>query len=440
MTASPALSLLLLSAFLLPSCSHGSQAPVQGKEKGASTKKEEKLRLVQVQKLLPESVEEKLPCTGLVESFRMADIRSLVTGQVLEVPVTEGAHVQKGAIIAQFDDRQAKLNVEAAKIKEKEAESQEREAVLSVQEAERKVRQAKLDFEQAGRELDRVRQGVKEGVRSRKELEDTLLAYDKAKSDLALAKAAQEKALIGLEKAKTSVESAAVATKLEQRNLEDYSIRAPFTGTISKLDIKGGEWVSAQTVVGNILDQDRLVTYISRPQNELSLIRIGMQVIFEFDHFEGPKITGKIEWISPDVDTTTGNFRARVSLKDPKKRVRSGMFYRAWIQTGRANQALLIPKEAIVWDGDRGFAFVAREGKAKRIKIEMGIEASDKVQARNVRKTPGLGNFAFGDLLIIAGQKGLHDGQSIRIKEKAPAGSRRAASKTTAEASQSKGN
>ncbi len=445
MTHSPALSLLLLSALLLPSCNQGSKAPVQGKEKGTSKKTEEKLRLVQVQKLLPEAVEEKLPCTGLVESFRMADIRSLVTGQVLEVPVTEGARVSKGDLIAQLDDRQARLNVEAAKIKEKEATDQEREALLSLKEAKRKVKQAQLDFEQAGRELDRVRQGVKEGVRSRKELEDTLLAYDKAKSDLALAKAGEERAIIGQEKAKTSVEAAKVATKLEQRKLEDYSIKAPFGGTISKLDIKGGEWVSAQTAVGKILDEDHLVTYISRPQNELGLIRIGMQVVFEFDHFEGDRITGKIDWISPDVDTTTGNFRARVNLRDPKKRVRSGMFYRAWILTGRANKALLIPKEAIVWDGDRGFAFVAREGKAKRIKIEMGIEASDKVQARNVQKTPGLGNFTFGDLLIVAGQKGLHDGQAIRIKEKVSEDSKTGDpktgdSKTAAEASQSKGN
>jgi RND family efflux transporter MFP subunit len=434
MTPSPALSLLFL-ATLLPSCSHSSNKQVQGKEKNTAKKKVEKLRLVQVQKLLPEAVEEKLPCTGLVESYRMADIRSLVTGQVLEVPVTEGARVKKSAILAHFDDRQAKLNVEASKIKEKEAKDQEREAVLSVQEAERRVKQAVLDFEQAGRELERVRQGVKEGVRSRKDLEDTLLAHDKAKSDLALAKAALEKALIGLEKAKTSVESAKVATQLEKRKLEDYTIRAPFAGTISKLDIKGGEWVPAQTVVGKILDEDHLITYISRPQHELSLIQLGMSVLFEFDHFQGENITGKIEWISPDVDTTTGNFRARVSLRDPKKQVRSGMFYRAWIMTGRANQALLIPKEAIVWDGDRGFAFIAREGKAKRIKIEMGIEASDKVQARNVQKIPGLGNFAFGDLLIIAGQKGLHDGQAIRIKEKTKKNS-----KAAANASQNKGN
>ncbi len=437
MTASPALSFLFLTALLLPSCSRSSGSPVEGKTK---TSKPEKLRLVQVQKLLPEAIEEKLPCTGLVESFRKADIRSLVTGQVVEVPVHEGSHVEKGALIAQFDDRQAKLNVEASKIKEKEAKDQEREAVLSVRENERKIKQAKLDFDQAGRELERVRQGVKEGVRSRKELEDTLLAYDQAKSNLELAKAALEKAQIGLEKAKTSVQSAKVATLLERRKLEDYCIRAPFKGTISKLDIKGGEWVPAQTVVGKILDESHLVTYISRPQNELELIRIGMPVLFEFDHFEGARISGRIEWISPDVDTTTGNFRARVSLKDPKKRVRAGMFYRAWILTGRANKALLIPKESIIWDGDRGFAFVAREGKAKRIKIELGIEASDKVQARNVQKMPGLGNFAFGDLLIVAGQKGLHDGQPIRIKEKAPGHPKEKPSKPAAAASQNKDN
>ena len=438
MTPSPALSLLLLSLLLLPSCGRGSPSKAQEKTSSGmpgASQNQEKIRLVEVQKLLPEAVEEKLPCTGLVESLRMADIRSLVTGQVMEVPVAEGARVKKGDRIAQLDDRQAKLNVEAAKIKEKEARDQEREAELSVQEAERKVKQAGLDFEQARRELDRVRQGVKEGVRSRKELEDTLLAHDKAKSDLELAKAARQKALIGLEKAKTSVEAARVATELEQRKLEDYCIRAPFDGTISKLDIKGGEWVAAQAVVGKILDQDHLITYISRPQQELGLIRVGMTVLFDFDSIEEEVIQGKIEWISPDVDTTTGNFRARVSVQDPKKRVRAGMFYRAWIRTGRANKALLIPKESIVWDGDRAFAYVAREGKAKRIQIERGIESSDKVQARNVQKTPGLGNFCFGDLLIVAGQKGLHDGQAIRIREKPASGNR-----TAAEASQSKEN
>ncbi len=416
----PTLVLCFLSVL---ACNRGgTDAGSMVKDREAAS--ETKARLVRVLPLEARPIEERLPCTGNVESLHEVSILARVSAQVLEVPVEEGAVVAKGQVLVRLDDREAALELEAARIDEKEAENAVAEAALGLADARRRLAQAKLDLDQAARDHERTAKGVEQELYGAKDLEAAKLAHDRARNDLELARAAEERARLGLEKAKTGLEAARIQRRLQERRLEDYTVRAPFAGILAALEVRGGEWTSPQAMLGTLVDHRDLIVRLVRPQRELSRLRVGQRVEFRLDARPEHPFFGDLDWISPIVDTQTGTFTVRARLEDPEGLLRPGLFARAWIVTGANRQALMIPKTAVLYEGELPFAFVARDGKALRLPIERGIETRDAIEARNVGGGLGIRNFRFGDLLVVEGQKDLEDGRPLRFTEDSKGGPR----------------
>lgn len=367
--------------------------------------------LVRVAALEPQAVEERLPCTSHIESFHTVEVAAQARGQVLEVRVKEGQVVEKDDVLFRLDDREAVLNLESAKNRLKTAADQRMDAELAIDEANDRIAKARIEFRQAERSLVRRKESAAENLASESQLEDAQLAHDQAKNAIALAENTLAVAQHGLAKADTELESAKIQVRIQQRLLEDYSIRAPIDGIIPELMVRGGEWLAQMNPVCTIVAHDQLVLNLKRPQKELGRLRVGQRVEVHIDAWPEEKFGGEIDFISPVVDPETGTFLARVRLAlDARGRLRPGMFCRAWIITGTSHEALMIPKEAIVYEAQQPFAFVVRDGKAQRITIDRGIDLRDAVEARNVAATAAPGSFTRGDKIVVVGVDGLADG------------------------------
>ena len=314
-------------------------------------------------------------------------------------------------MLFRLDDREAQLNLESAKNRAQNARDMKKEAELQVDEAKDRVAKAKIDFRQAERTLERTKESASQDLASKTQLEDAQLSYDQAENAIALAENALAVAAHGLVKAATEVESAKIQVRIQERLLEDYSVRAPIDGVIPELLVRGGEWVAQTNPLCTIVAHDQLILNLRRPQKELGRLRAGQSVEIEVDAWPGEKFAGSIDFVSPIVDAETGTFIARVRLeRDENSRLRPGMFCRAWIVTGTSHAALMIPKQAIVYEAETPFAFVVREGKAERISIDRGIDLKDAVEARNVAPTAKPGSFTRGDRIVVVGVDGLATG------------------------------
>ncbi len=366
--------------------------------------------------LEPRAVAEKIPCTGNVEAFHTVEVVSRANGQLLDVAIEEGQTVTKGQVLFSIDDRHQRLSLEVASNRQKDASSRVKEARFALQEAKDRIVQADLEHRQANRALARTKKSHEEDLASATALEDSQLACDKCKSALDLAKTAEKKAKLGLELAANEAERAVIDHKIQDRLLEDYTVRAPITGVVSVLAVKGGEQIAIQSPVCTIVASDDLVLYLKRPQQELSQLKVDQKVEIEVDAFE-EHFKGHIDLISPTVDATTGTFRARVRVADAERRLRPGMFCRARIITGTSHHALMIPKAAILYEADRPFAYVVRNNTAVRIPIERGIELTTSLEATNTAKTPKSGMFVAGDRIVIEGSKKLEPGRQVQVKQ-----------------------
>lgn len=396
----------------------------ESRAEGQPVKKKDESPLVRAASLEPQRVEERLPCTGAIEPYHGVAVLSPARGQVTEVLVEAGDIVEEGQVLLRIDDRQAKLNVAAAKNRERDAQNRQKEAELTQLEARDRLTQAQIEHEQARRTLERTKKSREQGIASVTELEDAQLAFDKAKNALDLATTARKLADLGKEKADTELEAAGIQRRIQERVLEDYTVTAPLSGTVSRLAVKGGEWVASQTLgtltanerlLCAVYDHRRPVINLSRPQKEFAKLRKGQRVEVHVDAYPDETFRGEIDLVSPDLDDATGTFTVRVRIQNPENKLRPGMFCRAWIITGTSQEALMIPKPAIVYEADRPFAFVVRDGKAMRIPIDRGIELKDSLEARNRADTPRPDSFAPGDQVIIEGNNKLDSGRKVKV-------------------------
>jgi len=385
--------------------------------------------------LEPRKVEDRLPCTTHVEVQHAVDILAEVPGQVIEVPIQEGQVVDKGTILCKLDDRQAQISLETARNEEKIAETLIHEMDLNAEEAQKKIDQARLNLANARKELDRASKGVAERLTSAMELEAAQLAFDKAGHELNLAEFAARKAELEKTKARNQRDQKVLAVRLEERNLEKFTVRAPFRGVVPELKVKGGEWVTSSKVLFQLYDADRLEVNITRPQRQFGLLRLGQTVEIEVDAWPKTVFQARIHYISPVVDMQTGSFLVRARIEDPEKKLRPGMFCRADIITRESHEALMIPKIAILYEGDFPHAYVVRNGKAHLIQIEPGIELKDSLEALNKcgREEENILAFRPGDPVVIKGKEKLEENDLVEFQKgpKVPAGPVEAAAEAT---------
>ena len=137
-------------------------------------------------------------------------------------------------------------------------------------------------------------------------------------------------------------------------------------------------------------------------------------VIFTTDAYPDMEFTGKVDMVSPIVDPATGSFqiRIRVPTEDTRLLV-PGMFIRARILTEESRRAMMVPKTAVLAEGDDSIVFVVRDGIATKIVLDQGLEDDTHVECRN----HGNGGLHEDDQLIVSGHDGLKDQTKVEVVE-----------------------
>jgi membrane fusion protein (multidrug efflux system) len=105
--------------------------------------------------------------------------------------------------------------------------------------------------------------------------------------------------------------------------------------------------------------------------------------------------------------------RAQVSNADAS--LRPGMFARVRLITSETADSLVVPEQALVPQGSEQFAFKVVDGRAVRVKVDVGQRREGTVEIVN--------GLAAGEVVVVAGQQRLRDGVPVAVKggEGAPA-------------------
>ncbi|MHC5072141.1 MAG: efflux RND transporter periplasmic adaptor subunit, partial [Planctomycetota bacterium] len=163
-----------------------------------------------------------------------------------------------------------------------------------------------------------------------------------------------------------------------------------------------------------IVDPRNLISYLKRPQRELPLVKHAKTVLFTTDAYPDQEFTGTVDMVSPIVDPATGSFDIRIRVPEVDTRLLvPGMFIRARILTEESRRAIMVPKTAVLAEGDESIVFVVRDGIATKIVLVTGLEDSTHVESCG----QGNGGLQENDLLVVSGHDDLKDRTRVEVVE-----------------------
>jgi membrane fusion protein (multidrug efflux system) len=220
------------------------------------------------------------------------------------------------------------------------------------------------------------------------------------------------------ENARREVEAARHAFSRAELELSRTRIRAPFSGQILTRHLDTGATVANGTSVYDIADLDPLYADVNVPERHVARLEPGQVVRLTADASgEGARAT--IERIAPSVDASTGTVKVTLTV-EPGRRLRPGAFVRADVVTDTHDDALVVPRSALVAEGRRWHLFrLGPDGETvEQIEIRLGFEEGDRVEiASLVRAEQALDP---GDRVVVVGAPALSDGARVHVIESSP--------------------
>jgi membrane fusion protein, multidrug efflux system len=209
------------------------------------------------------------------------------------------------------------------------------------------------------------------------------------------------------ETARNQLENAQVALREAQLNLDYADIRAPLPGVIMQRLVEVGDLVRSNQELFALADVEPLLARIHVPEKRMHQIRTGQEARLEIESLAATDIIGSIRMINPGVDPQSGTVKVTLAVPDVDNQLKPGMFATIRIITDVHPQALIVPKRALIIETDEDDVFIAADGKAQRVAVELGFVEGDQVEI--------LSGLQAGDMVITVGTEGLKNGTPVRV-------------------------
>ncbi|TXH66101.1 MAG: efflux RND transporter periplasmic adaptor subunit [Thermomonas sp.] len=202
------------------------------------------------------------------------------------------------------------------------------------------------------------------------------------------------------------LENARASLRLARLEQSYGTVTAPISGVVSARNIKLGNLVQINTPIFTIVDNSRLEATLNAPEREIETLKAGQAVQLNVDALPGKTFEGRIDRVSPVVDSGSGTFRV-ICAFDGGGLLQPGMFGRIRIEYDQRANALVIPRTALLEDGNAPAVFTVKADKAARTALKLGYVDGEWVEVRE-----GLRD---GDAVVVAGKATLREGSAVQV-------------------------
>ena len=341
-----------------------------------------RVQQVQTGQITSGKVSERVALTGALKAKEQVDVTPRIAGRITEIKVDVGQAVGRGTLVAVLEDDEIRQQIERSK--------------ASIAVADASITQREAELSNAKVELDRRKQLVESGVLSRQELDGLEMRYRAALSQVELARAQRRQ------------------SEAEQRELNirqgQTRIFSPITGVVAQRHLDIGAMGGANTPIVTIVSISPVVIGANAAEQDISRIKKGAQVNITIDSLPGEIFTGRVMRISPLLDAQTRNGKVEIEIPNKGGLLKGEMFARVELNLGSERDTLLLPRDALVYRGEKPGVFVIEAEKAKFLEVETGLTQEDKVEL--------LSGLKLGDKVITQGVNLIKEGD--RVAERGP--------------------
>lgn len=304
--------------------------------------------------------------SGTLEPEREAVLRAQVQGSVLQTYADQGQAVSAGTVLARID---------ASGIQD--AYNSARAAVVA----------ARNSADIAARDLERGEKLLAAGAIAERDVEQS------RRSSIA---------------ARAALEDANSRLAAAEKQFRSTTVAAPFPGVVSERPVSAGDIVQPGTSLFTVVDPSSMRLEASVPAEQLSLIRVGVPVVFTVSGYPGREFVGHIVRVNPTADPTTRQVRIYVSIPNAGRTLVGGLFASGRMSTA-ARTGLVVPTSAVDVRGTSPAVVRIRGGKAEKVQVQVGV--TDK-SSETVEILAGL---QAGDTLLLGAAQGITPGTPVRV-------------------------
>ncbi len=191
-------------------------------------------------------------------------------------------------------------------------------------------------------------------------------------------------------------------------------VDSPIDGYVGSILVDVGTFVYDRTVfseqpVAVVVRPGVMRVKLDIPERYLGVILPGTEVTMKVDSLDGDGYTGTIITSSPVVNEKTRTANVEVEIPNTDGRLRHGMFGRLNLVVERKDGVLIVPFNAVSWEGEKQFVYKVADDKVHRAEIKIGMRNDTHVEVAE--------GTAENDTLAVGSLIDLKDGEAVIVKK-----------------------
>ena len=338
---------------------------VMGAGCGKETAEEEKaLRSVEIQTVGKSEIASQFAYTGKAAASREVSVVPTVPGKVTDFRFDVGNEVTEGAVLFTIDTIDLENNMRAL------------EASYNV---------AKLARDNAKTGYENNKLLFDEGIISKTEYDQIKYQYDAAEAQL------------------TSLQ---VQMDTLQKNISDCAVKSPLTGVVAARSVERGGFASSAAPAYVVMDLSKIKVEVGVSEQVLNTIKIGDKVDVLMTAVSALPLEGTVSTVSPAAGQT-GMYTVKIEMDNADGVIKAGMLAEVNFTAEKVVDAVVLPRNAVITKEDETYVYVVADGTAKKVPVELGIEAADTIEIIKGLKD--------GDAVVTKGQTYISDGEAVNV-------------------------
>lgn len=300
-----------------------------------------------------ETVRDRIEAVGTLRSRDEVVISSEVNGRIVSINFNTGEQVRQGQLLVQLDDRQARADLQVV------------EARLA--DAQRQLRRA-------------------EQLRSSNSISQAQV--DELRTAVNVAEAERQAATV---------------------RATNHRILAPFTGVVGLREFSPGAFIQSGDPLTTLDASGPMELTFAVPERFIGQLQPGQRVNSTTSSWPGEVFAGELAELDTRIDPLSRTLQVRALIDNSEGRLRPGQFMSVRL-TLREREALVVPEQAVLLQGDERYVFVATaDNIAERRSVRLGSREPGKVEV--------LSGIGADDRVVITAQDRLSSGDQLQILE-----------------------
>jgi RND family efflux transporter MFP subunit len=242
----------------------------------------------------------------------------------------------------------------------------------------------------------------------------TIDDLDRAEAAVEMARADLEVARMQPEILKAQHASALAQLSAVQERVALLTVRAPFSGGVSRRYIHPGGVLQsaisgASEPIIEIVQGRTLRLVVNYPESDLARVHVGTNVTVNFPEIAGYEIDAEISRVAAALNTGSKTLRAEIDIDNQEGRLKPGMYGKVQTMQKTSAAVLTINTLAITAVKNQNFVYKVEDGVVRRIPVTLGLEDRYRIEVFSAELDSD-------DLVIVKGKTLINEGMSVDTK------------------------